>query len=89
MRIKTLFFIITLTIGFQSCTELDCCVPADLNDLPGDYLVYEYGYSPLKGTLAYPPGKNPAGPSGQEIALENSSDVPYLNPEPASAQQFT
>ena len=46
MRLKTLFYLFILTIGSQSCNEEDCCLPADLNDLPGEYLVYEYGYSP-------------------------------------------
>jgi hypothetical protein len=45
MRLRLLSVIVLITV-LQSCNNTDCCLPIDLDNLAGQYIVYEYGYSP-------------------------------------------
>lgn len=42
---NTFQFSILLAL-WVGCTANDCCLPVDLENIAGEYLVYEYGYSP-------------------------------------------
>ena len=45
MRLQSIPVFLLAVMGF-SCETTECCLPIDLDNIFGEYIVYEYGYSP-------------------------------------------